>query len=126
MTDKEADDLANVERRRLRALVDVDLVAADELHAHDFQLITPGGDSLSKDEYLGAVASGEVDYLLWEPEEIDVRVHDDAGCLRYRSTIKAVVGGNESAPGRFWHTDFYEKRNGRWEVVWSQATRAAN
>ena len=64
--------------------------------------------------------------LLWEPEEIDVRVHDDAGCLRYRSTIKAVVAGNESAPGRFWHTDFYEKRNGRWEVVWSQATRAAN
>jgi hypothetical protein len=22
----------------------------------------------------------------------------------------------------FWHTDVYEKRNGRWQVVWSQAT----
>ena len=125
-TGEEADHLADVERRRLRALVDVDLVAADELHAHDFQLITPGGDSFSKDAYLGAVASGDINYVLWEPEEIEVRVHLDAGCLRYRSTIKIVVGGEEREPGRYWHTDFYEKQNGRWQVVWSQATQAAN
>ena len=122
----EVDDLADVERRRLRALVDGDLVAANELHADDFQLITPRGDSYSKDEYLAAIASGDVNYLLWEPEGIDVRVHRDAGCLRYRSTIKIVVGGEKSGPGHYWHTDFYEKQNGRWRVVWSQATEAAS
>jgi uncharacterized protein DUF4440 len=119
-------DLGEVERRRLRALVDADLAAADELHADDFQLITPSGDSYSKDEYLAAIASGTVNYLLWEPQEIDVRVHLDAGCVRDRSTIKIVVGGEESGPGRYWHTDFYEKQNGRWRVVWSQATEAAS
>ena len=81
-------DLADVERRRLRALVAADLVAADDLHANDFQLITPRGNSVSKDEYVGAIASGNMNYLLWKPEEMDVRVHLGAGCLRYRSTIK--------------------------------------
>jgi hypothetical protein len=59
-----------------------DLGVADELHADDFQLITPGGDSLSKREYLQAVASGDVDKLVWELEEIESLVHEDSACLR--------------------------------------------
>ena len=120
-----AEDLAAVERRRLRSLVDADIALADELHADDFQLITPTGDSLSKEDYLQGIASGEIDYVVWEPEEIDARIHDDSGCVRYRSTIKIVVGGRQLDPGRYWHTDFYEKRGDRWQVVWSQATGTA-
>jgi hypothetical protein len=116
-------ELADVERRRLRALVDADVAAAHELHADDFQLITPGGRSLSKDEFLGEIASGEVDYLVWEPEEIEVRVHANGGCLRYRATIEIITDGEKIGPDRLWHTDFYEKQKGRWRVVWSQATR---
>ena len=116
-------DLADVERKRLRALVEADLAVADQLHASDFQLITPGGDSLSKEEYLQAVASGEIDYLVWDPEEIDLRLHDETACLRYKSTIRIVVRGQEFEPGRYWHTDFYELRDDRWQVVWSQATQ---
>jgi hypothetical protein len=115
-------ELADIERQRLRALVDADLTVADELHADDFQLITPSGDSISKEEYLQRVASGGIDYQIWDPDEIDVRVHGDAACLRYRATIKIVVGGHEFGPGHYWHTDFYEKRGDRWQVVWSQAT----
>jgi hypothetical protein len=86
-------------------------------------LITPSGDSFSKEEYLQHVASGEIDYVVWDPEEIDVRVRDGVACLRYRSTIKIIVGGRESGCDRYWHTDFYEKRRDGWQVVWSQATR---
>ena len=118
-------DLADLERRRLRALVDADLTVADQLHADDFQLVTPGGDSLTKDEYLAGIASGEIDYVMWEPEEIDERVCGDAGCLRYRSTIEIIVGGHELGRTRCWHTDFYEKRGESWQVVWSQATATA-
>ena len=38
-------ELAAVELRRVQALVTVDLAVADELHASDFELITPGGDA---------------------------------------------------------------------------------
>ena len=66
----------------------------------DFKLITPGGIPLTKDEYLGAIASGSVNYLL-EPEAIHARVHLDAGCLRYRSTIHIMFDGQEDGPDRF-------------------------
>ena len=46
-------ELENIERRRLKALVDADVAAAEELHADDFQLVTPSGAAYTKDEYLG-------------------------------------------------------------------------
>ena len=121
-----ADQLAALERARLRALVDVDLALAHELHADDFQLINPAGMPFTKDEYLQGVASGEIDYLDWEPEEMESLIQEDAGCLRYRSTIHMRFRGHEAPPTHYWHTDYYEKREGRWQVVWSQATAAAD
>jgi len=115
-------ELADVERQRLRALVAADVRLAAELHADDFQLVTPSGDTYSKDAYLEGVAAGEINYLHWEPEAIDARVRADAGCVRYRSTIEIVVEGRALPAGRYWHTDYYERRDGRWQVVWSQAT----
>jgi Domain of unknown function (DUF4440) len=118
----EADRLRDIEHQRLRALVEADLQVARHLHADDFQLITPFGDALSKEEYLGAVASGDIDYRVWKPDTIEVRLSGDTAVLRYSSHIEIVVGGRRMPPGNYWHTDYYEKRNGRWQDVWSQAT----
>ncbi len=118
----EVDHIRDIERQRLRALVEVDMDAARRLHAQDFQLITPFGDSLSKEEYLGTVESGDVDYVVWKPDAIDVRLSGDMAVLRYSSHIEIVVQGRRLPPGDYWHTDYYEKRNGRWQDVWSQAT----
>jgi hypothetical protein len=118
----EAAELATLERRRLKALVDADIQTADGLHADGFQLVTPRGDTYSKSEYLGMIERGEIDYLVWEPLDIDVRVSGDAGCLRYRSHLNVVVGGSEAGLGDYWHTDYYERHQGRWQVVFSHAT----
>ena len=114
--------MIEVERRRLRALVDADLAAAEALHADDFQLITPRGFAYSKEGYLDAVASGLIDYLVWEPDAIEARVHHDAGCLRYAANLDMRFDGRETGARRYWHTDYYERRDGRWRVLWSQAT----
>jgi hypothetical protein len=53
---------------------------------------------------------------------IGVRLHIDAAVLRYESKLEIIVGGENVPLKRYWHTDSYEKRNGRWQVVWSQAT----
>ena len=97
---------------------------ADQLHADDFVLVTPLGGTLSKAQYLRLVASGEIDYLEWEPEAIEVKLYGDAAVIRYRAQLKIIVKGLPNAPsGRFWHIDLYEKRNDRWQAVWSQATQ---
>src|SRR5260370_35927184 len=118
----EADLSRTTERERLRALVEGNMEVAHQLHADDFQLINPGGGSLSKEQYLGGIVSGQLKYLVFEPDAIEVRVHRDAAVIRYQSNIQILVAGPLHG-GRFWHTDSYEKRDGRWQAVWSQATR---
>ena len=121
----EAEHLRTTERARLRALVEANVDVAHPLHADDFQLITPSGVALSKEEYLGYIASGHFDYRVWEPDAIAVRVQGKMALLRYQARLDIIVGGYTGPlepPGRYWHTDSYEQRDGRWQVVWSQAT----
>jgi uncharacterized protein DUF4440 len=118
-----AESLRQTEHRRLAALVAKDGALARSLHAPDYELITPGGGRLSGEEYLGGVLTGELDYRVFEPDgEIRVRLHGSVAVLRYIAVIEIQLAGGTDA-GRFWHTDVYELRDGRWLAVWSQATR---
>jgi hypothetical protein len=118
-----ADAVRRAERDRLRALVDANLDVALPLHADDFHLVTPGGETLTKSQYLGAIASGEITYHVFEPiSEIDVRAYGQSAVIRYRSRIEISVGPTHFSD-ECWHTDLYEQRDGRWQIVWSQATK---
>jgi hypothetical protein len=118
----DAGHIRDIERARLRALVSADMMAAEPLHAPDFQLITPIGAMLSKAEYLGAVAGGQIKYSLWEPGDIAVRLYEGNALIRYRARLEVVFGGHKVPTGDYWHTDAYERRDRQWMVVWSQAT----
>jgi hypothetical protein len=119
----EEDSLRAIERRRLRALIGADTATGFHLHAPDFQLITPGGASMNREQDLGGLASGLLRYATWEPDTITVRLFDSVAVLRYRSRLVMVVSGRDTVkPFAHWHTDVYEKRDGRWQAVWSQAT----
>ena len=115
--------LSNLERSRLRALVDRDDALATSLHADDYELITPGGKVLDRDGYLHAIASGSIRYRRFEPDGLmRVRVHGSAAIVRYRVHIEVDVDG-VADQGLFWHTDVWEVRDGHWRAVWSHATR---
>lgn len=118
----EADLIRFTERERLRALVEADTAVANRLHANDFQLINPLGGTLSKEQYLGGIATGVLNYLVWNPDSIAVRMYDHAAVIRYSSHLEIVVQGQKIPLSRYWHTDIYERRSGQWQVVWSQAT----
>jgi hypothetical protein len=118
--------LLALEHRRLRALVEGDLEAAEELHADDYQLITPSGEALSKPEYLEAIASGALNYRVFQvASEVAVKTFDGVAMLRYLASIEIDFPDGRDG-GTFWHTDIYERRNRRWQVVWSQGTQAAD
>ena len=117
-----ADKLRAIERERLRSLVDADIATARRLHADDFQLINPRGGMLSKEQYLRDIASGDLNYLEWEPGEIRVRMYRDSAVIRYQAHLRVSVKGSSGRPVKFWHTDLYEKRKDQWQIVWSHAT----
>lgn len=125
-TSKGAELIREIERRRLRALVDADTETAAPLHADGFKLINPFGEALSKERYMDLIASRSLRYLEWEPEsDIAVHLYDGAAVIRYLSRM-VVIAGSTHISTRAWHTDLYERREGRWQVVWSQATRVVN
>lgn len=117
--------LRAIERERLAALVAGDIETAERLHADDYELVTPSGRTLSKATYLGAVSDGSLRYVVFEPaSEVRVRIAGDTAVLRYRATID-FEPVDQSSPVTVWHTDYYERRDGRWQAVWSQATQIA-
>ncbi len=118
----EAEKLRETERARLRALVGADVALARQFHAADFQLITPIGVSLSRDEYLGAIALGRINYLSWQPADMAVRLYNGSAVIRYRAELEVVFDGYGVPLSSYWHTDAYEYHDDRWMVVWSQAT----
>ena len=118
----DAELMRETERRRLRALVEADMAAAEPLHAADYQLITPAGHALSKADYLGSIAAGELRYEVFEPASpIAVRGAGPVALLRYQARI-TVAEDAAAMSITCWHTDFYELRDDRWQAVWSQAT----
>src|SRR5688572_17060481 len=93
-TSNGADELRGVERRPPRSLVEGDLGVATTLHADAYQLITPGGVAESKEEYLEGIASGRLNYRVFEANShVAARVIGDAGILRYRARIEITVSG---------------------------------
>ena len=106
-----------LERRRTSALVQCDLAVIEELHAPDYELVTPGGRVFTRAEYIAAVAR-EPFYVAWEISLLRVRVVGGMAALRY----KAKLGFPSGREVLVWHTDTYEQRAGRWQAVWSQAT----
>ena len=122
-TSPEAERLRDIERTRLKALVDANMPVVEALHANDFQLVPQPGFPLTREDYVAAVASGDIDYLGFEPvSPIEVRLYGQAAVLRYMSNIDIVVTGFGHVRHDTWHTYVYEKRAGRWQAVWEQAT----
>ena len=112
-----------IDRERLAALLNADMQTAGRIHADDFQLITPLGAVFSKDQYLGAIAAGVIKYVVMELESpVDARVYGNVVLIRYRAAIEIDVQGQRYPRASYWFTDAYEKRDERWQIVWSQGT----
>ena len=120
----EPGQLEQLERERLRALRECDLVAVERLHADDYELVTPGGRALSRQAYIELITSGDFTYETFEPaSRVRVRVYESAAVIRYEARIVVRDAAGEADSGLFWHTDIWELRGESWQASWSQATR---
>ena len=106
-----------LELRRTRALVERDMKTLNELHAPEYELITPAGKVFDRKRYLGAIES-EPFYAAWEVGEMAVRISPSMAIVRYKARLVFPSGREVTC----WHTDAYENRAGLWQAVWSQAT----
>jgi hypothetical protein len=107
-----------LEVRRTRSLVQRDLATLEELHAPEYQLITPAGRVFTREAYLDAVRA-EPFYAAWEVlGEMTFRLSAHMAVVRYKARLQFPSGRVAVC----WHTDSYELRSAGWQAVWSQAT----
>ncbi len=118
----DADAFRRLERSRLQALVERNIDLARLIHASDFQLITPTGHLYRGNQYLDEIETGQLKYMAWDPEAMEVRMHASVAMLRYQARLEVDSGRGQASIFRCWHTDSYELIDGLWQVVWSQAT----
>lgn len=117
-----ADFLRTLERARIRALLERDMPLLRQLHAPDYQLITPPGMPFTRERYLGLLESGELRYLRWDAGEMAVRCSERMAIVRYPVTLELAGGMSPGMPFPCWHTDSYELNGTQWQATWSQAT----
>ncbi len=118
-----SDDLAAIERVRLRAIVTADAPILWALHDPDFLLCGPGGDVWDRNRYIVGLCDGSVRYTRFEPvTRIEVLRSADLAVVRYRSIIDLTTpkgGGHLEC----WHLDTYVRdATAGWRCRWSQAT----
>jgi Domain of unknown function (DUF4440) len=122
----ESEALEAIERRRLRALVTRDMDSAWAVHAEDYQLVTPHGGVLSREEYLGSIASGQLAYHSFDlVSEVSVLHCGHLAVLRYRVRIDGAFEGHREVV-EAWHTDCYRRGPAGWKAVRSHATSVSS
>ena len=120
-----ADQVRTAERTLLRAAVNGDTRTAGALLAPDLQLIDVTGGPETRADDLANIGGG-VDFVTLKPiKPISVRVYGDAAVARVQLRFKVVAHG-VTVQHNGWTTDLFERRDGRWKVVWSQSTATPN
>jgi hypothetical protein len=120
-----ANQVRAAERSLLRATVDADTRTAGSLLAPDFQQIDVTGTADTRADYLAGLR-GPIDFVTLKPvSPIRVRVHGDSAVARLKLAFKVVAGG-QTLEHLGWTTEVFERRGGRWQVVWSQSTAVPN
>ena len=106
-----------LELRRTRALVERNMNVLEELHAPEYELITPAGRVFGRKAYLEAIVR-EPFYSGWEAGDMAFRISAEMAIIRYKAKLVFPSGREVEC----WHLDAYEKKEGQWQAVWSQAT----
>jgi len=120
-----AGQVRTAERTLLRAAVNGDTHTAGALLASDFQQIDVTGTPETRADYLANIGGG-LDFVTLKPvKPISVRVHGDMALSRVKLRFKVVAHGT-TVQHEGWTTDVFQRRNGRWKVVWSQSTAIPN
>jgi len=99
-----------------------DTADLDRFLASDFTLVTPNGEPLTRDDYLLALASGALVFNVVEAVP-PIRIFTDGDQAVVAYSLKFDVSdGRTTLKHEAWQTTVWEKRRGRWWMIWSQTT----
>ncbi|MBI4477813.1 MAG: DUF4440 domain-containing protein [Acidobacteria bacterium] len=115
-------DVRALERRFNEARAKADVATLDALLAGDWTITHGDGTIDTKVQYLADLRSGARKFDFVKEDEFSVRLHGDTAVAAGLTTSKVMYKGQPTG-GALRFTRVYVKRNGRWQMIVSHATR---
>ena len=123
-SDTLAEEAKRPNRQWMESYVRRDAAFLEQHLAEDYVSTFPDGTVLDKKGEIESLKSGDIALTEMTPREMNVRMYGQAAVITGRSTIKAMVKGQEVS-GEYRFTDVWVKLNEQWLAVASQVTRVA-
>ncbi len=109
-----------------QALLKSDAAAYAKLTAEDFITIGTAGRAFTKAQIVEFLKSGELKYEAYDYSDIKVRVYGDTALVNCTLNQKGRIGDRDLVAGPFLVVLVWVKREGKWQTVSWQGTRAAS
>jgi ketosteroid isomerase-like protein len=118
-------ELLKVERDFATAVLSNDVDAIGRFLADDWAIVAADGGVIDKAHFLSVIKSGTLVHEEMELDDLTVRAHGDSGVVTTITSTKGKFAGQEFTTQER-ATDFFVKRDGRWQCVFSQLTKFNN
>jgi len=122
-TDKTTEAIVTLDRERADAQVRGDFATLDRVLGDDLTYVHASGLVQSKAEFLADLKSGKRTYTSIKTSEVNVRLLKEAAVVTARSEIRVMHEGKENALS-LQVIEVYALRNGNWQLIAYQSTRA--
>jgi ketosteroid isomerase-like protein len=109
---------------RIRALLDNDFEALEQLLGDDLTYVHSNGMLDTKESFLGSLRAGNSRYLSMEMTEVTVRALGDTGVINAKFNARVQVRDREVNPQPRVLV-VYTKRDGRWQMIAWESTPIA-
>ena len=106
-----------------RALIAADEAELSRIYADDYVQFNESGDSLTKQELLHNLKSGEIRYLSMISTGRKIRVLSEDVAIVHGSEEDDIEQGGQRFPVSYVYMDVVAKRNGNWQIVASQLAK---
>jgi ketosteroid isomerase-like protein len=116
------EELLKVERDFATAVLSNDVDAIGKFLTDDWAIVDADGGVIDKAHFLSVIKSGTLVHEEMELDDLTVRAHGDSGVVTTITSTKGKFAGQEFTTQER-ATDFFVKRDGRWQCVFSQLTK---
>lgn len=116
------EEILRMEKDFGQAVIKNDADAVGQFLTDDWIIIDPDGGVIDKARFLGVIKSGALTHEQMDSDDVRIRIYGDTATATALTRTKGKFMGQDFTTQER-ATDVLVKKDGRWQVVFSQLTR---
>ena len=116
------EEISKMEKDFGQAVIKNDAETVGQFLTDDWIIIDPDGGVIDKARFLGVIKSGALTHERMDSDDVRIRVYGDTAIATARTRTKGKFMGQDFTTQER-ATDVLLKKDGRWQIVFSQLTR---